>query len=113
MAKTTDWRANDSTVQWRGVSYEVPPYMRGRTVRLRYSLLNASRISVLDANVEIPLRPVDPIGNAHRHRNSSRPEPIADKPNTGLNAPDLILENMIRPNPSLTTDEAKEGDDNE
>jgi putative transposase len=104
---------NDSTVQWRGVSYEVPPYMRGRTIRLRYSLLNTSRVSVLDANVEIPLRPVDPIGNAHRHRNSSSPEPIGDKPNTGLNAPDLILENMIRPNPSLTTDEEREGDENE
>ena len=95
---------NDSTVQWRGTFYEVPPYLRGRTVRLRYSLLNTSRVSLLDANVEIPLRVVDTVGNAHRHRNSSRPEPPDEKPKTGLNAPDLILENMIRPDPSQPQD---------
>jgi putative transposase len=104
---------NDSTVQWRGAFYEVPPYLRGRTVRLRYSLLRTSRVSVLDANVEIPLRAVDPIGNAHRHRNASRPETIAEKPNTGLNAPDLILENMICPNPSSTEEKPEGGDGHE
>jgi putative transposase len=90
---------NDSTVQWRGSWYEVPPYLRGRKVRLRYSLLDTTRVSLLDANVEIPLRAVDPIGNAHRHRNTSQPA-VVEKPKTGLNAPDLILENMIRPDPA-------------
>jgi len=58
----------DSTVLWRGVWYEVPPYLRGRTVRLRYSLLDAERVSVLDGAVEIPLRRVNPTANAQRSR---------------------------------------------
>jgi transposase InsO family protein len=88
---------NDSTVQWRGISYEVPPYLRGQRVRLRYSLLDTSRVSLLDANVEIPLRVVNPVANAHRSRNGGTPPPIDPKPKTGLNAPDLMLDNMIRP----------------
>lgn len=90
---------NDSTVQWRNIFYEVPPYLRRCKVRLRYSLLDTSRVSLLDGNVEIPLRAVNPVANAHRSRNVSLPAPPIDKPRTGLNAPDLILENMIRPNP--------------
>jgi hypothetical protein len=70
----------------------------------------------LDANVEIPLRVVDPVGNAHRHRNTSQP-PAVEKPKTGLNAPDLILENMIRPDPAQpqnpATNEKNGGDENE
>ena len=90
---------NDSTVQWRGIFYEVPPYLRRCKVRLRYSLLDISRVSLLDGNVEIPLRVVDPVANAHRRRNVSTPAASSEKPKTGLNAPDLILENMIRPRP--------------
>jgi len=44
---------NDSTVQWRGVFYEVPPYLRRQRVRLRYALLDSSRVSVLDGTTEI------------------------------------------------------------
>jgi hypothetical protein len=95
---------NDSTIQWRGVFYEVPPYLRRCKVRLRYSLLDTSRVSLLDGNVEIPLRAVNPVANAHRSRNVSAPPVIGDKPRTGLNAPDLILENMIRPNPDREAD---------
>ena len=90
---------NDSTVQWRSIFYEVPPYLRRCKVRLRYSLLDTSRVSLLDGNVEIPLRVVNPVANAHRSRNVSRPAAPSEKPKTGLNAPDLMLENMIRPNP--------------
>ena len=91
---------NDSTVQWRGIFYEVPPYLRRCKVRLRYSLLDIGRVSLLDANVEIPLRAVNPVANAHRSRNVSTPAASSgDKPNTGLNAPDLMLQNMIRPTP--------------
>jgi len=95
---------NDSTVQWRGIFYEVPPYLRRCKVRLRYSLLDTSRVSLLDGSVEIPLRAVNPVANAHRSRNVSVPLVPGDKPSTGLNAPDLILENMIRPNPDRNED---------
>jgi hypothetical protein len=107
---------NDSTVQWRATCYEVPTYLRGAKVRLRYSLLDTNRVSLLDANVEIPLRVVDPVGNAHRHRNTSKLEPD-EKPKTGLNAPDLILDHMIRPDPAQaltsekTDEETPEGGD--
>jgi hypothetical protein len=67
-------------------------------------LLDTSRVSLLDGNVEIPLRAVNPVANAHRSRNVSAPPVPGDKPRTGLNAPDLILENMIRPNPDRNED---------
>jgi hypothetical protein len=89
---------NDSTVQWRNIFYEVPPYLRRCKVRLRYSLLDTSRVSLFDGNVEIPLRAVNPVANAHRSRDVFRPAAV-DRPKTGLNAPDFMLENMIRPNP--------------
>ena len=57
---------NDSTVQWRGVFYEVPPYLRRQRVRLRYALLDATRVSVLDGGTEIPLRRVQPVDNSQR-----------------------------------------------
>ena len=41
----------------------------------------------------------NPVANAHRSRNVSTPPARGEKPKTGLNAPDLILENMIRPDP--------------
>lgn len=95
---------NDSTVQWRGIIYEVPPYLRRCKLRLRYSLLDTGRISLLDGNVEIPLRAVNPVANAHRSRNVSRPVDPVNKPKTGLNAPDLMLESMIRPEPDRDKD---------
>jgi len=88
---------NDSTVQWRSVFYEVPPYLRRCKVRLRYSLLDTRRVSLLDGDTEIPLRVVNPVANAHRSRNVSTQPPTEEKPKTGLNAPDLILQNLIRP----------------
>jgi putative transposase len=92
---------NDSTVQWRGVFYEVPPYLRRCKVKLRYSLLDVGRVSLLDANTEIPLRAVNVVANAHRSRNVSTPAAASgEKTDTGLNAPDLMLQNMIRPNPN-------------
>lgn len=87
---------NDSTVQWRSIFYEVPPYLRRCKVRLRYSLLDTNRVSLIDAKVEIPLRVVRPVENAHRSRNIAKP-PEPEKPNTGLNAPELLLDSIIRP----------------
>jgi len=111
---------NDSTVQWRGVFYEVPPYLRGRKVRLRYSLLDPSRVSLIDANVETPLRVVNPIANAHRSRAASPPVSPHPTPQTGLNAAELLLERITRPSESRTADPAAEeivetagGDDHE
>ena len=82
---------NDSTVQWRGIFYEVPPYLRRQTVRLRYALLDAARVSVLDGGTEIPVRRVQPVTNSNRSR-AAVARPIADPPvKTGLNAAELIL----------------------
>lgn len=105
---------SDSTVLWRGVFYEVPPYLRGRKVRLRYSLLDPRRVSLLDANVEIPIRPVNPVANAHRSRHSSTPPAQEAPPATGLNAPELVLENFLKPASSEEPEEGEpEGGDDE
>lgn len=105
---------NDSTVLWRGVFYEVPPYLRGRKVCLRYSLLDAARVSLLDANVEIPIRPVNPVANAHRARICSPAVPPEEKPVTGLNAPDLVLDNFLYPPSSdAPDDDTPEGGNDE
>jgi len=83
---------NDSTVQWCGVFYEVPPYLRGQRVRLRYALLDSTRVSLLDGATEIPLRPVQPAENAHRSRAAATQTAVdSDQPKTGLNAAELIL----------------------
>jgi hypothetical protein len=82
---------NDSTVQWRGVFYEVPPYLRRQKVRLRYALLDSTRVSVLDGGTEIPVRRVQPVENSSRSR-AAVARPIGDNPvKTGLNAAELIL----------------------
>jgi hypothetical protein len=82
---------NDSTVQWRGVFYEAPPYLRRQRVRLRYALLDSTRVSVLDGRTEVPLRPVQPTDNAHRSRVTAARATSSDTPKTGLNAAELIL----------------------
>jgi transposase InsO family protein len=101
---------NDSTIQWRSICYEVPPYLRRCRVKLRYSLLDPTRVSLLDANVEIPLRAVQPVANAHRSRNVPLASRLDDKPDTGLNAPDLMLETMIRPEPDRNEASVEESD---
>jgi putative transposase len=95
---------NDSTVQWRGVFYEVPTYLRGQRVRLRYALLDATRVSVLDGATEIPLRPVQPVDNANRSRLAlnTAAEPTAK---TGLNAAELILARATGRDPQGGEDE--------
>jgi hypothetical protein len=81
---------NDSTVQWRGVLYEVPPYLRRQRVRLRYALLDSTRVSVVDGGTEIPIRRVQPVDNSHRSRAAATAIAV-DTPKTGLNAAELIL----------------------
>jgi len=83
---------NDSTVQWRGVLYEVPPYLRCQRVRLRYALLDSTRVSVLDGSTEIPLRRVRAVDNANRSRAAATTiVDTADTPKTGFNIAELIL----------------------
>jgi hypothetical protein len=61
-------------------------------VRLRYALLDSSRVSVIDGGTEIPIRRVDPAANAYRSRQTAPPAPPSpDTPKTGLNAAELIL----------------------
>jgi putative transposase len=95
---------NDSTVQWRGVFYEVPPYLRRQRVRLRYALLDPTHVSVLDGETEIPLRPVQPVENANRSRVgvTRGAEPT---PKTGLNAAELILARAAGKDPQGGGDE--------
>jgi transposase InsO family protein len=97
---------NDSTVQWRGIFYEVPPYLRRQKARLRYALLDTTRVSVLDAGVEIPVRPVQPVDNAHRSRASvAPPANPGETPRTGLNAAELILARAAGIDPDRGDDE--------
>jgi putative transposase len=95
---------NDSTVQWRGVFYEVPPYLRRQRVRLRYALLDSTRVSVLDSETEIPLRPVEPVENANRPRVSTTVDASPAR-QTGLNAAELILARAAGKNPPRGDDE--------
>ena len=100
----------DSTLSYRGTVYEVPTHLRGRKVTVRYSLLNPERVWVMDGEVEVPIRPVDPEANAKRHRNAVRPSETP-KPATGLNAAELLLDRVLgrnRTENDTTTD--KEGE---
>lgn len=95
---------NDSTVQWRGVFYEVPPYLPRQRVRLRYALLDPTHVSVLDGETEIPVRRVQPVENAQRAR--VRVTNDADPTvKTGLNAAELILARATGKDPQGGGDE--------
>jgi hypothetical protein len=77
-------------------------------------LLEPGRVSVLDGPVEIPLRPVNTIANAHRSRDIAPPAAQDPKPSTGLNAPDLILDSFLRPQaPDSKKDPDPDGGDHE
>jgi putative transposase len=97
----------DSTVQWRGVFYEVPPYLRRQRVHLRYALLDSTRVSVLDGGTEIPLRRVQPVDNAHRSRAGVTAGFCDNPPTTGLNAAELILARAA----GLSTDDGGQDDE--
>lgn len=89
---------NDSTIQVRGRTYEVPTHLRGRTVKLGYSLLAPDRLFVVDGTTRVPLRVVDPEANAHRARIGSREEPAREAPeSTGLNSVEAILARFLHP----------------
>jgi putative transposase len=87
---------NDSTCQVRGRHYEVPTHLRGRTVKIGYSLLFPERLWVEDGETRVPLREVDPEGNARRSREKA-PAPPPAAPKTGLNAVEEFLKRVLRP----------------
>lgn len=84
---------NDSTCQVRGLTLEVPPELRGRSVEIRYSLLHADRFWVEDGRTQIPLREVDPEGNARRARQRT-PLEKKEEPGTGLNPVEDLLRRL-------------------
>jgi len=89
---------NDSTIQVRGLTYEVPTHLRGRTVKLGYSLLTPDRLYVIDGTTRVPLRAVDPEANARRPRVGSRDEPAREPPaSTGMNSVEAILARFLSP----------------
>jgi len=86
---------NDATCQVRGRTYEVPPALRDRKVKIRYSVLHPDRLWIDDAGTRVPLRIVDPEGNARRRRPQAPNHPPASAPETGLNAVEAFLKKMI------------------
>lgn len=85
---------DDSTCQVRGRTLEVPPELRGRSVEIRYSLLHPDRFWVEDGRTRIPLREVDPEGNARRPRKPS--EKKEEPPRTGLNPVEELLRRLTQ-----------------
>jgi transposase InsO family protein len=84
---------NDSTISFRGTPYEVPTHLRRRKVEVHYSLLNPDSVWILDGDVEVPVRPVDPERNASRPREATKP-PVGPKAKTGLNHVELLLDRI-------------------
>jgi len=85
----------------------VPPYLRRQRVRLRYALLDSTRVSVLDGTTEIPLRRVQPVDNANRSRAAvTAIVDTGDTPKTGLNVAELILARAAAIDPQGGGDES-------
>jgi len=107
-AEVERWVRNDSTIQWRGVFYEVPPHLRRQTIRLRYPLLDPTRVSVIDGSSDVALRPVRPVENAHRARAASlKALTVNPEAKTGLNVAELILNRAA----GLSVDDGGEHDE--
>jgi putative transposase len=88
---------NDSTIKFRGRTYEVPTHLRGRTVKIGYGLLFPERLFLLDGTTRVPLREVDPEANARRTRQVATPAPEPPAEKTGLNSVEAILARMLCP----------------
>jgi len=86
---------NDATCQVRGRTYEVPPALRNGKVKIGYSVLHPDRLWVEDGGTRVPLRIVDPEGNARRRRAQVPAKPPTSAPETGLNAVEAFLQKMI------------------
>jgi hypothetical protein len=86
----------DSTCQIHGKWYEVPTHLRGRKVRIHYSLLRPEVLWIEEGSTQVMLREVDPVANSHRPRawREPRPEP---GPRTGLNPVEGMMRNKLHP----------------
>jgi hypothetical protein len=98
---------NDSTCQWRGKTYEVPPHLRHRKVTLHYKLLRPERMWIEDGGTQIPLQEVDPVANSRRPRKRPRPKAAGPAPRTDLNSIEDLLGRTLRPN-DVNDDEGEE-----
>jgi transposase InsO family protein len=88
------WAKNDATVSFEGTTYEVPGHLRRRSVTLRYSFLDPARVSVVDGVAEVPIKKVDPIGNARRRRHTAPLAPSGSPVSTGLNPVEQTLDRI-------------------
>lgn len=88
------WAKNDATVSFEGTTYEVPGHLRRRSVTLRYSFLDPTRVSVVDGVAEVPLKKVDPVTNSRRRRHTAPLAPSASPVSTGLNPVEQILDRV-------------------
>lgn len=82
----------DSTCQIRGRAYEVPTHLRGRIVKIGYSLLSPTELWVQDGATRVMIREVNATDNMRRPRRATAPIPHGPAPATGLNA----VEDLIR-----------------
>ena len=94
VGRTTRRVLNDSTLSFRGTIYEVPVHLRGKKVSVLWSLLKADRVWVEDSGRLVPIKPVDPEGNASRLRKAPPEDP---PPNCtgGLNIAELLLDHAL------------------
>lgn len=84
----------DSTCQVRGRTFEVPSELRGRSVKIHYSLLHADRFWIEDGPTRIAIREVDPEANAHRSRERKPLQKKEQSPTTGINAVEDLLRRL-------------------
>ena len=94
----------DSTCQVRGRTVEVPTSLRGRKVKLHYSLLAPEQLWIQDGPTRIPLRDVDPEANASRPRIRPHLSPAAEP--TGTNPVEALLRRLTRPIERSENDDA-------
>jgi len=95
---------NDATCSFRGCTYEVPPHLRRRKIKVHYKLLRPEVVWIEDGGVQVPLHEVDPVANAKRSRRRAAPESKSPEPRTGLNAIEDLLSRTLRPGEENTKD---------
>lgn len=87
----------DSTCQVWGRAYEVPSHLRGRTVKIHYSLLRRDHLWIDDGDTRVFIREVDAQANAKRPRPRASNGGDPQRPATGLNPVEDLLRRITRP----------------
>jgi len=88
------WARNDATISFEGSVYEVPGHLRRRSVTIRYSFLDPSRLWIVDGVTELPLKKVDPVANSRRRRHTAALVASSAPAPTGLNPVEQILDRV-------------------